>query len=149
MPGTAVDSTTMDTSIFKAFPQAVISGIWSIGTCQHGTLVGNEYTKLADIDAIVDEGANASINSTPETLASDLLIYVNPCQMPTAIANVLATGYFPTKVGTAETVSAYMLYNKNENAYYEIVDAGIGKNQHTGQVEHIELKVVRTDVING
>lgn len=41
-----------------------------------------------------------------------------------------------------------MLYNTQEDAYYEIVDAGLGKNQHTGKVEHVELKVVQTEVVN-
>ena len=124
----------MDTSIFDAFPQAIISGVWEIGTCQHGTLVGNQYTKLNDIDVIVDEGYNASINQTPETITSDLLIYSLPAQLP---AN-----------NAPELVANYMLYNRQDNAYYEIVDAGVGKNQHTGRLEHIELKVVRTDIAN-
>lgn len=125
----------MDCSIFEAFPNAIISGVWEIGTCQHGTVVGNEYTKVADLNIVVDEGTNSSINSTPEALASDLLIYVMPCQMPTLDTNTL--------------VSAYMLYNREEDKYYEIVDAGIGKNQHTGIIEHLELKVVQTEVVNG
>lgn len=124
----------MDFSIFDAFPNAIISGVWEIGTCQHGTLVGNQYTKLNDIDVVVDEGYNASINQTPETITSDLLIYAIPEQLP---AN-----------NAPELVANYMLYNSQDNAYYEIVDAGVGKNQHTGRLEHIELKVVRTDVVN-
>ena len=124
----------MDFSIFDAFPNAIISGVWEIGTCQHGTLVGNQYTKLNDIDVVVDEGYNASINQTPETITSDLLIYAIPTQLP---AN-----------NAPELVANYMLYNSQDNAYYEIVDAGVGKNQHTGRLEHIELKVVRTDVVN-
>lgn len=125
----------MDISIFKAFPNAIISGIWQIGTCQHGTIVGNEFKRLYDIDVIIDEGSNASVNNTPETLKSDMLIYVAPCQLPTLATN--------------ELVANYMLYNTDENKYYEIVDAGIGKNQENGIVEHIELKVVQTEVING
>ena len=125
----------MDLSIFEAFPNAIISGVWEIGSCQHGAVIGNTFTKIADIDVVVDEGTNASVNSTPETLASDLLLYVIPCQMPTLQTNTL--------------VSNYMLHNKNEDAYYEIVDAGIGKNQHTGNIEHLELKVVQTEVVNG
>ena len=94
----------MDISIFDAFPNAIISGVWEIGTCQHGTLVGNTFTKIADLNVIVDEGSNSS---------------------------------------------TYMLHNNQNDGYYEIVDAGIGKNQHTGNIEHLELKVVRTEVTNG
>lgn len=134
MLGIAVDIITMDLSIFEAFSNAIISGEWEIGTCQHGTVIGNQYTKINDLDVVVDEGTNSSINSTPETLASDLLVYVMPCQLPT--------------LRTEELVSTYMLYNSVENSYYMIVDAGIGKNQHTNEIEHVELKVVQTEVID-
>ena len=135
MQGTVVVIGTMDLSIFEAFPNAIISGVWQIGTCQHGTVIGNTFTPLNEIDVVIDEGFNSSINTTPETLNSDLLIYAYPCQMPT--------------LDTTELVSNYMLYNSETNKYFEIVDAGIGKNQHLGSVEHIELKVVQTEVVNG
>lgn len=135
MLGTAARLITMDTSIFDAFPNAAIVGVWQLGTFQHGTVVGNQFNKVLDLNVIVDEGSSASISSTPEVLRSDLLLYVYPCQMLTMHTN--------------ELVSNYMLYNSEEDAYYEIVDAGIGKNQHTGNIEHIELKVVQTEVVNG
>ena len=124
----------MDFSIFDAFPNAIISEVWEIGTCQHGTVVGNTYTKLNNIDVIIDEGYNSSVNTTPEALNSDMLLYVRPCQLPTLQASVL--------------VSGYMLYNSETGEYFEIVDAGIGKNQHLGNIEHVELKVVKTEVTN-
>ena len=124
----------MGYSIFDAFPSAIISGVWQIGKFQHGTVVGNEFVKVGDLDVVVDEGSSSTVNTTPETLRSDMLIYVYPCQMPTLSTNAL--------------VSGYMLYNGLENAYYEIIDAGIGKNQHTGEIEHLELKVVQTEVAN-
>ena len=124
----------MDTSIFSAFPDAIITGVWQIGTCQHGTVVGNQFNGIEYLDVIVDEGNSSQINTTPETLNSDLLIYAYPCQMPTLATNAL--------------VSGYMLYNAVEDSYYEIVDAGIGKNQHTGAIEHIELRVVQTEVVD-
>lgn len=125
----------MDFSIFDAFPNAIISGVWQIGECQHGTVVGNQFTKVADIDVVIDEGSSSNINSIPEALRSDLLVYAMPEQMPSVSSNKL--------------VSGYMLYNSEEDAYFEIVDAGVGKNQHTGQIEHIELKVVQTEVVDG
>lgn len=124
----------MDTSIFEAFPNAIVSGVWQIGICQHGTIVGNQFTGIEYLDVVVDEGSSSDVNTTPEALRSDLLIYAYPCQMPTLATNAL--------------VSGYMLYNAEENKYYEIVDAGIGKNQHTGAVEHVELKVVQTEVVD-
>ena len=125
----------MDLSIFDAFSNAIISGVWQLGTCQHGTLIGNQFNVIADIDVVVDEGNSSAINTTPENLRSDLLIYAMPCQFPTWDTNKI--------------VSNYMLYNKTEDAYYIIVDAGLGKNQHTGKLEHIELKVVQTEIADG
>lgn len=125
----------MDFSIFDAFPNAIISGVWSIGECHHGTLIGNQYQKIADIDVVIDEGSNSAINVTPESLNSDLLVYVPPEQMPT--------------IRTNQLVSDYMLYDSSADDYYMIVDAGIGKNQHTGAIEHIELKLVQTEIANG
>lgn len=135
MLGTVAVDVIMDLSIFEAFPNAIISGTWELGTCQHGSVVGNQFVKVADLDVVVDEGTSSSINNIPETMASDLLIYVYPCQMPTFDTNKL--------------VSNYMLHNTFEDTYYEIVDAGIGKNQHTGKIEHLELKVVQTEVVDG
>ena len=122
----------MDFSIFNAFPKAIISGVWQIGTCQHGTLIGNVFEKTADIDVVIDEGNNSSVDTDIETIKSDMLIYCKPEQMPTTNTNTLVAGY--------------MLYDSSEDNYYMIIDAGIGKNQHTGVIEHIELKVVQTEV---
>ena len=124
----------MATSIFDAFPNAIISGEWEIGTCHHGTVVGNEFRPLVGLDVIVDEGASSQIDTTPETIGSDYLIYVVPGQLPTTNADRL----------TAD----YMLHNKLSGGYYLVVDAGVGKNQHTGEIEHVELKIVRTEVVN-
>lgn len=131
--GTVVD-TTMDFSIFKAFPNAIVSNVWEIGQCQHGTIIGNEFRKTADIDVIIDEGFSSNINSMPETVTSDMLIYCCPNQMPSLNANTL--------------VSGYMLHNAVDDTYFEITDAGIGKNQHTGNIEHVELRLVQTEVVN-
>jgi hypothetical protein len=97
--------------------------------------VGNQYAKVADIDVVIDEGSSSSINTAPETLDSDLLVYVMPEQMPTLRTNKL--------------VSDYMLYDSSEDDYYMIVDAGVGKNQHTGAIEHLELKLVQTEIADG
>lgn len=133
----------MDTSIFNAFPNAIISGVWQIGTCKHGTVVGNTFEALNYLDVIIDEGYNSNITTTPESIASDMLLYVRPCQMPKEVSALMST----TQVVTA-LVTNYMLYNSATDSYYMVVDAGVGKNQHTGKIEHIELKVVPTEVTN-
>ena len=123
----------MDISIFDVFP--VISGVWQIGQCKRGSVVGNVFVKEADLDVVVDEGSNSQIDTTPEALKSDLLVYVKPEQMPTIRTNKL--------------VSSYMLYDSEYDDYYQIIDAGVGKNQHKGVIEHLELKVVQTEVVDG
>lgn len=122
----------MDLSIFDAFANAVIYGVWQIGTSKRGTVTGSQFNKLADLDVVIDEGASSQIDITPEELKSTMLVYAKPEQMPTIRANQL--------------VSGYMLYDSENDDYYEILDVGIGKNQHTGNVEHIELKVVQSEV---
>ena len=121
----------MDLSIFKAFDFAIISGVWQIGTCQHGSVVGNVFNKVADLDVIVDEANSSVIGQTPETITADLLVYVKPEQMPTTNTNKL--------------VSDYMLYDSENGFYYEITTAGVGKNQHKGVIEHIELSLTQTE----
>lgn len=133
----------MDTSIFNAFPNAIISGIWQIGTCKHGSVVGNQFNSISTIDVIIDEGYNSNIAVTPESIGSDLLIYVKPCQMPKEVNQLMMTGQV-----VVQLVANYMLYNSAEDTYYMITDAGVGKNQHTGNVEHIELKVTPTEIAN-
>lgn len=124
----------MDLSIFRAFANAVIYGVWQIGTSKRGTVVGSQFTKVADLDVVIDEGSSAQISITPEELKSNTLVYVKPEQMPTLRSNKL--------------VSGYMLYDSENDDYYEIIDVGIGKNQHTGIIEHLELRVVQSEVSN-
>lgn len=131
----------MDISIFDAFPNAIISGVWQIGTCKHGTVVGNQFNSLNNVDVIIDEGYNSIINTTPETIGSDLLVYVKPCQMPKEVNNLMMTNQVVVAL-----VANYMLYNSANDTYYMIVDAGVGKNQHTGNIEHLELKLRETEI---
>lgn len=131
----------MDTSIFDAFPNAIISGVWQIGTCKHGTVVGNQFNSLNNVDVIIDEGYNSNINTTPETISSDMLVYVKPCQMPKEVNELMMTNQVVLAL-----VANYMLYNSANDTYYMIVDAGVGKNQHTGNIEHLELKLRETEI---
>lgn len=123
----------MDLSIFKAFNFAIIYDVWQIGTCRHGSVVGNIFSKVADIDVVIDEENSSSISTTPENLQNTMLIYAKPEQLPTLNTNKL--------------VSDYMLYDSENGFYYMITNAGIGKNQHNGTIEHIELQLVQTDIV--
>lgn len=131
----------MDTSIFDAFPNAIISGVWQIGTCKHGTVVGDQFNSLNNVDVIIDEGYNSNINTIPETIGSDMLVYVKPCQMPKEVNELMMTNQVVLAL-----VANYMLYNSANDTYYMIVDAGVGKNQHTGNIEHLELKLRETEI---
>lgn len=123
--------------VFSAFPQAIISGVWQISTYQHGSLVGNVFDteNAINLDVIVDEGQATTINSgnNAQPIDADLLMYVQPDQMPVLNPSIL--------------VASYMLYDSENDDYYAIVDASVGKNQETGEVEHIELLLKQTDIV--
>ena len=123
--------------VFSAFPQAIISDVWQISTYQHGSLVGNVFDteNAINLDVIVDEGQTTTINSgnNAQPLDADLLMYVQPDQMPVLNPSIL--------------VADYMLYDSENDDYYAIVDASVGKNQETGEVEHIELLLKQTDIV--
>lgn len=124
---------TMD--VFSAFPAAVVSGVYSIGSYQRGTLEGNQFVKEADIDVIVDEGDIGDIGAAPnaEVIDADLLLYAKPGQLPTTNPRALTAGY--------------MIYDAENDDYFAIIDASIGKNQETGTIEHIELKLRQIDAL--
>lgn len=123
-------------TVFEAFPNAVISGVWEIGQFQRGTRIGNIYTKYGDLDVIIDEGSNTSIESAPNAspLISDILLYVKPEQLPT--------------IKTNELVASCIVYDSENDDYYAVIDAGVGKNQENGQIEHLELKLRQTEAFN-
>lgn len=123
--------------VFDAFPNAVEVGRFYIGTYQRGSLEGNQFVNMGDIDAIVDEGDGGEIGNTPnaEEMIADALLYVKPDQLPTQNPRELTAGY--------------MIYDSLYSDYFAIIDAGIGKNQENGRVEHIELKLRQTEVAVG
>lgn len=120
-------------SVFNAFPQAVISNVWQIGRWVSNTRIGNTYEKISDLDVIEDEAGEMSYGNAPsaEVIVADALLYVKPEQLPTTNLNALKT--------------AYMLFNSKTGEYFVIINAGAGKNQETGKLEHIELKIRQTE----
>lgn len=123
-------------TVFECFPNAIVSKVWVIGQFAQGTMTGNVFNPLRYVDVIIDEGSNTQIDNAPnaQTMLSDTLLYARPEQMPVTSSKALT--------------SDYMLYNEEEDTYYAIIDAGIGKNQETGVVEHIELKIRETEASN-
>lgn len=115
--------------VFSAFPQAIVSGVWEIGTVARATELGNVYTTLNSLDVIVDEESDTSIVETPDAdyLETGTLLYVKPSQLPTLDSSALA--------------SDYLVKNTELGQIYRIKKAGIGKNQELGQIEHVELLI--------
>lgn len=121
-------------TVFEAFPNAIERNIWQIGQMAYSTITGNDLDadSLTYIDAIVDEGNSSEPNASPNAANtySDMLLYIRPEQSPT--------------LDTAELIASYVVKNTTTGKLYAIIDAGIGKNQDSGVIEHIELKLRQT-----
>ena len=128
-------ATSMD--VFSAFPSAVVSGVYHIGEFRRGTVEGNKFVRYGSLDVIIDEGDSAQISNAPnaDALEADLLLYVKPLQLPTLNPRALTAGF--------------MIYDSERDDYFAIIDASIGKNQDVGELEHIELLLRQTEVVNG
>lgn len=118
--------------VFEAFPEAIET--WHIGEMAYGTITGNKLANLQAVRVIVDEGDSASQNNAPSaaTIASDTLLYAEPQDLPTT--------------DTSSLVSDYAVKDPH-GRIYAIIDAGAGKNQNHGKLEHIELKLRPTGAI--
>lgn len=122
-------------TVFDAFPNAIEQG-WQIAQVTYSSITGNTVTNGTDIDVIIDEGSSSDANQAPNAagLFADTLVYTKPDQMPTTDTSALVAGY--------------VLIDPNERTW-EIIDAGQGKNQDNGQIEHIELKIRQIGANNG
>ena len=118
-------------TVFQAFPNGIEHEIWQIGQMAYSTITGNalDDDSLTFIDAIVDEANDSEPNASPSAAVTytDTLLYVRPEQVPT--------------IDTAELIASYAVKNTQTDKLYAIIDAGIGKNQDNGVIEHIELRL--------
>lgn len=118
-------------TVFQAFPNGIEHEIWQIGQMAYSTITGNDLDtdSLTYIDVIEDEANDSESNNSPSyaNTYSDTLLYVRPEQMPT--------------IDTAELIASYAVKNTTTDKLYAIIDAGIGKNQDNGAIEHIELRL--------
>lgn len=123
-------------TVFDAFPNAIIQV--KIAKIAYSSITGNDIDleKAETIDAIIDEGSSSDANPSPNAagLYADTLIYTRPEQLPTT--------------DTSALVSDYAIIDAIGRTW-EIIDAGAGKNQDNGQIEHIELKIRQVGAING
>lgn len=119
--------------VFEAFPNAIIMAY--IAPISYGTIEGNRLGQRKEIHVIIDEGSNADQNSSPmnASIQSDTLIYCKPHEMPTTDASTLVADYAIISGG---------------GQVFAIEDAGIGRDQDTGRIEHIELKIRPTGAID-
>ena len=120
-----------DMTVFDAFPSAIET--WQIAVMIYSTITGNQTTgDWQYISVIVDEGSSTEPNESQNyaNAYSDLLIYCRPDELPT--------------IETAELVANYAIKDAC-GRLYAIIDAGIGKNQETGIVEHVEMKLKQVD----
>ena len=122
-------------TVFDAFPNAIEQG-WQIAQVTYSSITGNTVANGTAIDVIIDEGSSSDANQAPNAagLYADTLIYTKPDQMPTTDTSALVAGY--------------VLIDPNGRTW-EIIDAGQGKNQENGQIEHIELKIRQIGANNG
>lgn len=119
-------------TVFDAFPNAIET--WQIASMDYSTITGNEVIgEWQNIDVIIDEGNSTEPNQSPNyaNAYSDLLIYCRPEQLPT--------------IETADLVADYVIKDEKDKTY-AIIDAGIGKNQENGVIEHVELKLRQVSV---
>lgn len=122
--------------VFEAFPNGIVSNQYELGEVQYATEVGTVFSNGVICDVIVEEETNVEFNRTPKANPeyTDMLIYARPEQMPTLVVAQLTNGY--------------MWHDVLSDFYYEIVDVALGKNQETGQIEHVEFKVRQTEVVD-
>ena len=122
-------------SVFDAFRDGVIRGVYEIGRCIRGTVVGNEFKAERLLDVLVVDGDYTTIDNAPNAAEQtvDMLMYVKPGQLPTRNPRALA--------------ASYMIHDKTTDEYFAITRANLGRNQHNGRLEHIELELAQTEVV--
>lgn len=122
-------------TVFEAFPEGIISGVWELGQVQRATVRGKVFSSPSPMNVIADEGTSANTERSPNADydTSDTLIYAKPEELPT--------------LNTAELASSYIWHNKETGEYYDIRQASLGKNQVGGTIEHVEFLLRPTEVL--
>lgn len=124
---------TYSKTVFDAFPQSS-NQAWTIAQVLRGTEVGKTVTNKSLFYPIVSDGMRGMLDTSPsaEGLDADILLYARPEEMPTLLPHKLVAGY---------------IVIDPEGDYYNIVDAGTGLNQHSGEIEHFELSLQMTEAV--
>ena len=119
--------------VFEAFPHAREDG-WTLYEVKRGTAIGFALVDTgSNISPIISDADSISTGSTSaESLDADMLLYIDPDELPTVNPNLLLSNYY---------------LKSPEGYWFAINSVGVGKNQHTGAIEHIELTVKQTEGI--
>lgn len=120
-------------TVFDAFPNGIEA--WKIGKISISTLTGTEQIGSATaLNVIADEINESEIRggASVPPLDGDLLLYAQPAELPTT--------------DTAKLIANYGVTDPDGRTY-RILDAAKGKNQETGELEHIEL-IIRQEEMN-
>lgn len=125
-------------NVFDAFPNAVDATTWELGKVIRSTVTGETLVAGQAITVIADVAETAvrsSSGTTPDTLTPDILLYVKPEDCPT--------------LDTSALTNEYALHNTATGKDYNITSVGLGKNQETGELEHVELTLELTEFLDG
>lgn len=119
-------------TIFDEFADAREDG-WMLGEVERATEIGTVFSKVADLHPIVSDADTADFNKSPnqDIVVYDLLIYVEPSEMPTTDISLIVAKY---------------VVRSPEGRFYNITQAATGRNQQEGVIEHLELKLAITSV---
>lgn len=117
--------------VFEAFPEAMVPWTWL--AIKRGTEVGTVVTTGSTVNVIETEADKATLYNTPKAdgVVADLLIYVRPEDLPA--------------VTPAKLMADYALQN-DIFEWYDIINVGVAKNQHDGEIEHYELALKLADM---
>lgn len=124
-------------TVFEAFPKAILSGVWVLHEKTINTITGKAYSGSGTaLDVIIDEETEAFHGQAPEADYSEAetLIYAKPEQFPTTKPAALQAGY--------------LIVDSDDNVY-DIRKVGLGKNQETGELEHVEIWLRPTEANDG
>lgn len=118
-------------TVFEAFPNGL--EVWQIGTVNYSTITGNTTAGWKTINVIADEVQNETAPSlNAPGIESDTLLYCKPAELPSTSIPTLISDY---------------AVKDPDGRTYAIIKAGAGKNQETGELEHIELIVRQTGTV--
>ncbi len=122
-------------NVFEAFPSAIVNNVWMLGEVKRATVRGKEFSNPRFCSVIVDTGVSAVNDRSPSAdyETTSTLLYAIPSDMPT--------------LNPAELSTSYLWYNTETKEYFNIRDVSLGKNQTTGEIEHLEFLLQPTEVL--